>query len=217
MDWAKRVAGNILPLSLEQQRLAVALKEWYYTGDSTDLESPEEDCELCDHPHIRYQFLIQNRETDERLWIGSECINRFRISAVDALGNVLGAEATRRIVARDRNKLITDAKKKRVVNALVQLTGQEEDFDISDFLDYFHDRGAFTPNQLSVLMWRLDKYRIPHQKSDFKLILTRNREKNQLRQMPDWKVEKLLPCMTAAQREICQRVRTTRNDDDTTW
>jgi hypothetical protein len=214
MSWAARAAKNILPLSREKRQLAVALKEWFYTGDSTDLEAPEEDCELCDHPHIRYQFLIHNRETHQQLWIGSECINRFRISAVDDEGNILDTEATRRLVARDKNKLVTDAKKKRVVNALVQLAGHDEEFDIDDFLDYFHDRGAFTPNQLFVLIWRLAKFRIPHQKADFKLVLRRNREKAQLRQMEDWKIKKIWPCMNTSQQEICTRLRNGQDTDD---
>jgi hypothetical protein len=56
MSWAQNSAANLLPLSIERSRLAIALKEWLYTGDMYDLEEPVETCELCEHPDIRYQF-----------------------------------------------------------------------------------------------------------------------------------------------------------------
>src|SRR2546430_1688608 len=81
MTWAQRAARNILPLSRERSDLAAALREWRYQGGFRDLEAPDADCELSDHPDIRYQFEIRNRYTNARLQIGSECINRFGISA----------------------------------------------------------------------------------------------------------------------------------------
>ncbi|MFD0388811.1 hypothetical protein ACFQ4K_14990 [Tistrella bauzanensis] len=111
MSWAQRAARNLLPLSREQSDLAVALREWRYEGGFHDLEAPNEDCELCDHPDIRYQFEIRNRFTDTRLQIGSECINRFGISATSDDGEDLDAAGTRKKVSRDRRALIEEARK----------------------------------------------------------------------------------------------------------
>jgi len=80
MSWASRSAENILPYSNEKRDLALALKEWLYTDDMLDLEAPIEDCQLCDHPDIRYQFSIQNKFNGHELLVGSECINSFSAS-----------------------------------------------------------------------------------------------------------------------------------------
>jgi hypothetical protein len=50
MCWAQRAARNILPLSREKSDLPVALREWRYEGEFHDLEAPDANCELCDHP-----------------------------------------------------------------------------------------------------------------------------------------------------------------------
>ena len=100
MSWASRAAANLLPLSRERRDLAQALKEWRYAGNYHDLETPSADCELCDHPNIRYQFEIQNLFTDEALLIGSECINRFGIAATDEEGRTLGVVTRREMRSR---------------------------------------------------------------------------------------------------------------------
>jgi hypothetical protein len=160
MSWASCAAANLLPLSRDQSDLAEALREWRYTGDFNDLEEPAADCELCNHPDIRYQFEIQNPYTRNTLSIGSECINRFGIAATDEEGRALYAIATRRKVERDRRHLIDEARKRRVVKTLVALAHADREFDVLSFIDYLQTRGAFTPKQLSTIFWRLDKHRI---------------------------------------------------------
>jgi len=178
MSWVSRSAENLLPLSKEKQDFQKALKEWVYTGDMYDLGSPTEDCELCEHPDIRYQFKIINQLTANELLVGSECINKFEISAIDERGRTLNTEESKRKVQRDRQYLITGAKKKKVINVLVALSTKEQDFDINSFISYVQDRGSFTPDQLSLLFWRLDAQAIEYLPSNFKLTIRKNREKD---------------------------------------
>ncbi len=207
VSWASHAAANLLPLSRQQHDLKAALTEWRYTGNFHDLETPSENCQLCDHPDIRYQFEIQNLHTGEDLLIGSECITRFGIAATDEEGRALDAASTKQKVARDRRRLVDDAKKRGVVGALIALGQADEDFEITSFIDYLQDRGAFTPKQLATLMWRLTKLRIPHRPADFKLTIKRNREKAQLRELKDWQLRSIEPCLTSAQREFLARPR----------
>lgn len=202
MIWASRAAKNLLPLRREKSNLQTALREWRYTGNYNDLEAPEEDCELCDHPEIRYQFEIQNLHTGSRLLVGSECINRFGISATGEDGETLDAEASRRKVGRDRSQLIEEARKRRVVTALVALAHVDGEFKIESFIDYLHTRGAFTPKQLSILQWRLSKFGVAHNIADFKLTIRRNREKDQLLALEDWKLQLLWPALSPTQRQF---------------
>lgn len=205
MSWASRAAKNLLPLSQERSDLARALKEWRYTGNFNDLEEPAADCELCDHPDIRYQFEIQNLHTAKRLLIGSECIHRFGIAATDEEGRTLDAAGTRKKVEKDRRKLIEEARKRRLVKALVALAHVDSEFDIASFIDYLQTRDAFTPKQLTTLQWRLSKHRIPHDLRDFKLTIRRAREKDQLAALADWQLARILPALSESQREFLVR------------
>ena len=207
MSWAQHAARNILPLSREKSDLAAALSEWRYEGGFHDLEAPDADCELCDHPDIRYQFEIRNRFTDARLQIGSECINRFGISATGDDGEELDAAGTRKKVSRDRRTLVDEARKKRVITALVALAQADPEFKILAFIDYLQDRGAFTPKQLALLLWRFEKLRVRFDVRDFKLTIRRDREKVQLLEMADWQIERLLPAMSPSQRQFLAEAR----------
>lgn len=204
MSWVQKSVANLRPLSIEQGRLAVTLQEWLYTGDMYDLGAPDETCELCEHPDIRYQFKIINRHNGNEMLVGSECINKFGISATDELGNLLNHEESRRRVNRDRRFLVNEARKRRLINTLVALSAVEEQFDINSFISYVVDRDAFTPNQLALLFWRLDQHQIEYAPVDFKLVIRRDREKAQLRQMEDWKIRKLWRAMSSSQRRWVQ-------------
>ena len=202
MSWSQRAARNLLPLSCEKSDLAVALKEWRYEGGFNDLEAPDEDCELCDHSDIRYQFEIRNRLTDARLQIGSECINRFGISATGDNGEDLDAAGTHKKVSRDRRTLVEEARKKRVITALVALSQADPEFSILSFIDYLQDRGAFTSKQLATLLWRFEKLKVVFDIRDFKITIRRGREKAQLLEMADWQIERLMPAMSPAQKQF---------------
>lgn len=200
MSWASRAAKNLLPLSRERHNLARALGEWRYTGEFNDLEELIETCGLCEHPDIRYQFEIENEHTRQTLLIGSECVHRFGIAAVDEHGTRLDALETRKKVDKDRRKLVEEARKRRVVRVLVALAHADEgEFNIASFISYLQDRGAFTPSQLAFLCWRLKARQIAHQPRDFRMIIRRGREKQQLLDLEDWKLKQLLPYMSESQ------------------
>jgi len=205
MSWATRAAENLLPLSKENDNLKVALKEWLYTGEMHDLEEAEEFCELCNHPNIRYQFLIENSYSLNALWIGSECINKFQILAIDQSGQVLNESQTKEKVAKDRRKLITDAKEKSMINSLIALSVADDEFKIESFIEYYKKRGSFTPKQLSTLIWRLDKHDIEYKKYHFKTTIKRKKEKEQLENFAEWQINKIWKCLSSSQKEYCKK------------
>lgn len=197
-----RVRHNIFSVSVERNDLRKALDEWIYEGNMYDIEIAEEVCELCDHSNIRYQFEIINIHNKNKLLIGSECINKFKISVIDKTGNKLSNEEAKKKVNQDRNKLVTDAKIRGVINSLVQLSKVDENFEIDSFIKYFKENGAFTPKQLFTLIWRLGKYKVEFKKSNFKLSLKRSNNKQQLFEMEDWKVKTIWECLSSSQKEI---------------
>jgi hypothetical protein len=202
MGWTERVKRNILPVSEEKNDVRKALDEWVYEGFMYDIELPEEICELCDHPHIRYQFEIININNQNTLLIGSECISRFKISVIDQKGKKLSYDDAKKKVSKDRNKLVTEAKLKKLINSLVELASVDEEFDIENFIKYFKENGAFTPKQLATLIWRLEKHKIEFIKSHFKMSLRKNKDKQQLFDMEDWKIKTLWDCLSSSQKEI---------------
>jgi hypothetical protein len=102
----------------------------------------------------------------------------------------------------------TRAEARRIINALVALASVDEDFDIESFINYFQLRGAFTPRQLGVLIWRLKKRRIDFSGCKFKVIIRRNREKVQLEEMPDWQLRNIWPYLADNQKQVCKALRT---------
>jgi hypothetical protein len=206
MNWPKRVANNILPLSNEQSNIAKAFTEWSYNGKTRDLGEPIADCQLCDHPNIRYQFTIENSDTENKLEVGSACITKFDIRAVNSLGGGrLSSEATKRIVSRDLSKMVNDAKKSGVIWALSELALAVTTRELDSFNEQLQKRGAFTPLQLVFLIELLITHKIPYQPSDFKMIIRRNVEKMELKQMNHRTVMPVWDCMSSTQRRFWHR------------
>ncbi len=118
---------------------------------------------------------------------------------VDQKGNKLSAEEAKRKVNKDKNKLVTEAKVKSVINSLVRLSRADNEFKIESFIKHYTENGAFTPNQLFTLMWRLEKFNIEHNKNHFKLTIKKNKDKEQLLGLPDWKIQKIWDCLSSSQ------------------
>jgi hypothetical protein len=201
MSWAQRAAANLLPLSVEQSDLAVALREWVYERNVVMLESPSEVCQLCDHPGIRYQFEIVNHDTGHSLYIGSECIKRFAIGVRSEGGTIITGKAADRSVDADRRRMEQEARDRSVLNSLVELAATDDKFDLEDFIVYYQRRGAFTPSQMALLVWRFQRYGVEHRPAHFKVSLRRQREQEQLRRMPDWRAKLLWLYLSAQQRQ----------------
>lgn len=202
MNWIERVKKNVLPVSNEKYNIRKALDEWVYEGSMYDVEIADEICELCDQPNIRYQFEIVNVLNNNSLLIGSECITRFKISVIDQSGKKLSFEEAKKKVTKDRNRLVTEAKEKSVLNTLVALAAKDHEFNIETFIEYFKERNAFTPNQLALLIWRLERANIDFKKSHFKLTIKRNREKDQLLKLEDWKLSRIWDCLSNSQKQF---------------
>lgn len=203
MNWFTNVGTNIFPLSIEKTDLKIAMSEWQYRGDTYDLEIPEEDCELCDHPDIRFQFEIVNKNNNNKLLVGSECIKKFDgIAVLDEDGNILSTEEANQKVDRDRRKLVTNAKVKSLLNSLIELSRKDEDFNIESFIKDYQERGAFTPRQLSTLFWRLKKYKVPHNKSNFKIYIRRTKDKDSLLELRDFQIRSIWNALTKSQKEF---------------
>jgi len=207
MSWIKRVKKNIVPVSQENISVRKALDEWFYTGHINDVRKPIEICELCDHPNIRYQFEIKNRYNGNTLFIGSECILKFDISVIDEDGNELSNDQAQKKLSKDRRKVIEKSKLHSVINSLLILAKRNDFFkeNMDSFIEYYKERGAFTPKQLITLINGIDRYNIKVNKNHFKMIIRRTREKEQLINMKKNEIKKILPCLSPYQEKFYLR------------
>lgn len=198
--WAERASASLLPLS-RASTLAAALREWAYTGRFFDLEGTDGVCELCGQQELRYHFEIENAATDASLLVGSECIKRFEIGGIDERGRRLDAKDTGKLVDRHRRGLVEDARKQRVMTALLKLGQKAPDFDARDFIAFVDDRGAFTPNQVAMIFWRMGSAGVGYRPGDWKVRLRRDSDIGQLRTMKPAAFKRVLAALTTAQRQ----------------
>ncbi|WP_380871572.1 hypothetical protein [Sphingomonas sp. DBB INV C78] len=180
--------------------MAAALREWSYTGRFFDLEATDGTCELCGQQDLRYHFEIHNLLAQSSLLVGSECIKRFEIIGIDEHGCWIDADATGKLVDRHRRGLVEDARKQRVMTALLKLGRKVQDFDARDFIDFVDDKGAFTPNQVAMIFWRLGSAGIDYRPTDWKVRMRRDSDLAQLRTMTRAAFMRVMAALTASQK-----------------
>src|SRR3546814_17433990 len=130
------------------------ISDWSSDVCSSDLlEAADGTCELCGQQELRYHFEIENDETAGSLLVGSECIKRFEIAGIDEQGQRLDARDTGRLVDRHRRGLVEDARKQRVMTALLKLGRKAPDFDAQNFIPFVEDKGALTPTPVAMPFW----------------------------------------------------------------
>lgn len=214
--WAERAAATLLPLS-QASNLAAALKEWSYTGRFFDLEATDGTCELCGQQDLRYHFEIENDDTDASLLVGSECIKRFEIAGIDEQGRRLDADETGKLVDRHRRGLVEDARKQRVMTALLKLGRKLPDFDAQNFIDFVDDKGAFTPNQVAMIFWRMGSAGVEYRPTDWKVRLRRDSDVGQLQTMNPAAFKRVMAALTGAQRQRVEKIKANFAEHGQRW
>src|SRR3546814_6577328 len=70
-----------------------------------------------------------------------------------------------------------------VMTALLKLGQEVDDFDAWDFIDFVDDKGAFTPNQVAMIFWRMGSAGVNYRPADWKVRMRRDSDWRQLRTM----------------------------------
>jgi len=214
--WAERAAATLLPLS-RAITLGAALREWAYTGRFFDLEARDGTCELCGQQDLRYHFEIENPGTTSSLLVGSECIKRFEITGVDEQGQHLDADATGKLVDRHRRGLVEDARKQRVMTALLKLGQKVPNFDAWNFIDFVDDKGAFTPSQVAMIFWRMGSAGVEYRPTDWKVRMRRDSDLRQLRTMKPAAFKRVVAALTPAQQSRVAEIEANFAENGQSW
>lgn len=193
--WAEKVANNILPLSKETSNLKLALAEWVYSGECKDYHQAFEECQMCEHPRLRYHYRIENKLTGYELWVGSECIRKFDVAVPDEHGEPATAEEALDTLNTDKNRAREEARKERVRQILRKLWLVDKRYRGAVHgiaAQYLQPDGAMTPKQMVLVAQRLTANNIPHFPKDFKVSLGKKKLKDHVTAMDQASFSKYL-------------------------
>ncbi|MCA0902476.1 hypothetical protein [Qipengyuania aquimaris] len=204
--WSKRACETLLPLS-NADALKAALQEWFYTGSCSEFECCSETCELCGQDGLRYHFEIANSENGNTLSVGSECIKRFEIRAIDHDGSKLSIAETAQLLDIDRRKLVEDARKRRALEAIRQLQEKMPEFIAERALTKMSNSGSFSPLQAAFLLEKFDFFGIPFRFGDYKISIRSSAEKDELRDMSEHRLRLAWHALTPQQRKSIHNYR----------
>ncbi|OCQ70889.1 hypothetical protein AR465_19330 [Ralstonia solanacearum] len=110
------------------------------------------------------------------------------------------ADAKRKI-----HRLLEQVRQQSCIRALEALAARENNRILSSALRYFSKHKFLSPKHASVVLWQLDKHKIDHNPSFFKVDLKHAHFKAQLEGMERWRIRVLWPALTSSQREIARR------------
>jgi len=202
MNYCQRVANALRPLGVEQHELAAMILEWRYTDTCHDKEQAIHTCELCSKSNLRYQFEIKNRHTDNTLLIGSECILNFLELLAGKSGKTIDRKAAQARLRLDRRQGRKIAANQRIYDLLHGIALADLSVDAESLYAEYRERGAFSPQRLLEVTNCCTTH--PGQvvnASDLKMIIRRNSEKDELREMSHAQAEIVWNSMSDSQRK----------------
>ena len=201
--YTQRVQANILPKSIAQS-LPAAFREWHWTGSTEDHEQATETCQLCEQESLRYHFEIKNDITSETLEVGSQCILRFDVGVYEGGKRLSPKDAKAKL-----NATLRKMQHQACVRALQQVLLQEPNAILQSALARYEANQPLSPKQINVVFWRLSTHHVEFNPSFFKVDLSKQRSKDDLKAMPDFARRRVWTAMTSAQRKGAERYGTT--------
>jgi hypothetical protein len=177
--------------------LPEAFEEWSFTERTVDHEEPIETCQLCEQEELRYHFEIRNALTKKELWIGSQCILKFNLSVFEDGQRLSSAETKKKL-----DRLMQQMRLQSCIRALEKLAVAENNDILSNALEFYKKNKYLTPKFAFVVLWRLQRNRIDHSPSFFKVNLKRSKYQLDLQQMQLTRVHTIWPALSSAQRKM---------------
>lgn len=194
-NWTEKFSTSLLAASQEDRDTSQALREWKFTGSLTDHGKPIAQCGLCGNSGLRYHFLIANQLTGEALWVGSQCILHFDLSASQigikpsALINKIKKEQKNQIDAARFTKLLIP------VQQLYFQVGKSDQRKIHWAVGKFQRRGGFSPKDLAWLFQAMMLIGIDFNAKDYPLTLKAKQDRQELSQLTLTARAMIKPCL----------------------
>src|SRR3546814_20440062 len=91
------------------------------------------------------------------------------------------------------------------------------DFDAQNFIAFVDDKGAFTPNQVAMIFWRLGSAGVDYRPTDWKVRLRRDSDIGQLRTMKPAAFKRVIAALTGSQRSRVAEIEARFAEHGQTW
>jgi len=199
-NYPQRVRDNILPISVGST-LPEAFEEWSFTERIHDHEQPIETCQLCEQEALRYHFEIRNAFTKSTLWVGSQCILKFGLSVFESGRRLSESEAKKKL-----DRLMRQMQLESCIHTLEKLAFTEDNEILANALKYYKKNKYLSPKFAFVVLWRLQKNKIDHSPSFFKINLKRDKYKRDLQNMKLSQIHIIWPALLSSQRQMAVRL-----------
>jgi hypothetical protein len=168
--WYQIAPFTLLPRS-ESDQLEEAVREWRYQGERRDYYVQERICDLCWEDTLRYHFKIDNRKNGDEMWVGSDCIELFKIPVFDPSGRELLRQDAAAQVRRDKRRMREEAQP--LLEALDRLGDADPSFDAEAWKRDIGRRRGLTPARRRELLARFERYGVAVAPSVLELAGTR--------------------------------------------
>ena len=180
--WLENSKDSLLPLSEEKHNFSFALKEWEFTGECIDYDTPCGICSLCLHEALRYHFEIRNIINNNSLWVGSKCISRFDITVQDEHGNEILKEEKEFYL----RQLVKEKYIQKSLESLAQTRpngkiGEHYKTNLDKYcIDTFNKYEHLNPKMLNYLFMRFEEENIKYNREYFGIDIRSKENKNML-------------------------------------
>jgi hypothetical protein len=176
-SYKQRILETLREISVNKHgTLEEMIQEWKWNGEVYDFaDDPRGSygqiaygkCQLCGHEDIRWGFTIINQLSGNIFpLVGSGCIEQFTWGSQQ--------EMTKAI-----QKYTKKRNPERVLHILSMVKDLDLQFETEGFINYYQERGKFTPSQTNLLFHKFRHYKIPFDEDWFKVSMKRGRERRQ--------------------------------------
>jgi hypothetical protein len=201
MSYFEDCKESLLPIS-SANLLTAAFKEWVFTGEVRDRKM-EGECHLCGYHPLRWHYKIQSKETEETLWVGSECIKNFAQKRANCRGR--DGENAREQMHNSLREARKDFRKQKVISALRELWSEEErgDFQptITSIAEQIKRYDKISPEQAKLLTWRADEAEVDLPLDFMDVNLRKKKYKRQMNEIPDWQIKQFWDSFSSQQKK----------------
>ena len=85
------------------------------------------------------------------------------------------------------------------------------------FIDFVDDKGAFTPNQVAMIFWRMGSAGVNYRPADWKVRMRRDSDWRQLRTMKPAAFKRVIAALTPAQRRRVAEIEANFSENGQRW
>ena len=174
--------------------------QWTHTGQFRDYGSPQAVCQLCGNTGLRYHFLIAHKETGEALWVGSQCVLNFDLSA-EAVEQQKAKAKQQALVETQYQQLMAILQEVQQVYILLKQGDQRK---IRWIVGKFQQRGSFSPADLAWLFQGMAMCGCVPDFSLYSLALSAKRDRSEILQLGISGLRLIAPSLTDEQRKKCR-------------